>query len=196
MNIIITLSTILFISPIFQDGLSTYTNTRYNCSIEYPSKFIIKTYGDDSFSFVEGKDFVVDGDILNVAEWKRADMLGVDQSFDETKVCDDYICIITLDRAIAYSQADGPDGSSYCTDPEIIYDYKTKSGQRVIKFYMIQIDVNYSEDTITKYKVGPYYGINFWSKGNEYILLIQYKHQTLADAEDELMLTKIVDSFK
>ena len=168
----------------------TYVSREYSFTLQYPPNYGLKAYGSESFVFIEKNEFWVDFDVFNIEK-----LVALLADFRKEKsMTEDRFREVIIDRAIAYSGADGPDGSYQCSDPEIVDDFINRNGLRTLKFYLTGTLSNYTDGTEISKRTGPFYGVKISVNDKPHAILIRYKRQALASADHEKMLKKIVES--
>lgn len=169
------------------DETKTSINTIYRFTFEYPSGYLLKTFGDGYF------DLIGDGKILLRASVE-------DNTFKifikENNPTGDIFHSFARERCKIVCGADGPDGSSYCDEIESETEFVSGNGLRVLEFYLVMTRENYSEKTKKKSRVGPVYLVDMSQANWHLALMIHPGYGALASESNKTSAREIVDSIR
>ena len=124
------------------DGWKTYRNEKFGYEISYPAEMEYKTYVNGSSGELKAAgtgQTLVDFEVWPPGECPRqpADASARD---------------VGIERAKTMTQADGPDGSSYCGDPMTVRDHAALHGAKIYEVALTCMRETYPEghdDTVT-----------------------------------------------
>jgi len=169
------------------DNKKTYRNRQYGFTLEYPSIYKLKTFGQGGFDLTRDDRIILQANIED-----NAFKIFVKESQHKENLFLEF----ARERAKVTCGADGPEGSTYCGGIESEKQYTSANGLNCLEFYLLMTREDYSTETKHLSKVGPVYVIDISREERPLALMIFPGYGKSAPTSTELMMKETVDSVK
>jgi hypothetical protein len=163
-----------------------YISKRYGYGFRYPAECALKAAAAGAYI-----DLFFQGRRLPTLSVQSLDETGKEERKGSPDLWREFI----LERAKLSCDADGPDGTVYCTGVTQESSWKTGSGLRVLELYLQKVEERYEQPTkVTTTQVGPIYAVNISRQGYVFGLLVGSGHDYPRTPVGKELIRKIVAS--
>jgi len=176
----------IWCGPALAAGEQTYHDQRYGYTISYPAGYLLKNSKSGGYFtlFHEGRRVIAAG-VEGLDETGKKEL---ERSPDRWRE-------FLLNRAIHSCDADGPDGSVYCTGIAKEQVWQSAGGLRVMELYLRRVEERFGPPAQRRTDtVGPIYAVDISRPGHVFGLLIGSGHDFPGTLEDRQLVRKIVES--
>jgi hypothetical protein len=122
-------------APQNEEGWKTYRSEKFGFEISYPADMEYKAYLDGSSADL--KDARTGHTLVNFEVWPPHECPRQPENTIAKEV--------GIERAKAITQADGPDGSSYCGDPVTVREYESVHGAKIYELELTCMRESYPQ---------------------------------------------------
>lgn len=162
------------ITTAYPGNNKTYTNNHYLFAFDYKQDYDLKKLGRWSFDLLRNGTMYLHGSVE-------------DETFNifinESKPQGEIFHSFAQMRVKVVCGADGPDGSRYCEKIKSEKEFTTPSGLRVIEFYLIVTQENYTTNTKRNSTVGPIYLVDISRANRPRALMIYPGNSDISSAD-------------